>query len=157
MRLAEDGWNNRDPAKVALAYALDSKWRNRAKFPPGREEILVFLTRSWNKELDYRLIKELWAFRDNRIEVRYANEHQDGSGNRFRAYGNENWEIDEIGYWHSGSPASTSCRSQRENASSAGLWGSGRMIIRGIFRTWDCRPVSETKRRLRFEPSSFSA
>ncbi|WP_299212042.1 nuclear transport factor 2 family protein [uncultured Tateyamaria sp.] len=98
VRLAEDGWNGRDPAKVALAYTPDSKWRNRAEFPQGRAEIAEFLTRKWNKELDYRLIKELWAYTDNRIAVRYAYEYHDDSGNWFRAYGNENWEFDENGF-----------------------------------------------------------
>ncbi|MEM7721648.1 MAG: nuclear transport factor 2 family protein [Pseudomonadota bacterium] len=98
VRLAEDGWNSRDPAKVALAYTLDSKWRNRAEFVQGRKEIEDFLTRKWAKELDYRLIKELWAHDGNRIAVRYAYEYHDDSGNWFRAYGNENWEFDENGY-----------------------------------------------------------
>ncbi|WP_299555806.1 nuclear transport factor 2 family protein [uncultured Tateyamaria sp.] len=97
-RLAEDGWNGRNPAKVALAYTVDSKWRNRAEFPQGRAQIEEFLTRKWNKELDYRLIKELWAYTDNRIAVRYAYEYHDDSGNWFRAYGNENWEFDENGF-----------------------------------------------------------
>lgn len=98
VRLAEDGWNSRDPAKVALAYTPDSKWRNRAEFPQGRQQIAEFLTRKWDKELDYRLIKELWAYGGNRIAVRYAYEYHDDSGNWFRAYGNENWEFDENGY-----------------------------------------------------------
>jgi len=98
VRLAEDGWNGRDPAKVTLAYTADSKWRNRAEFPQGHAQIEEFLTRKWNKELDYRLIKELWACSGNRIAVRYAYEYHDDSGNWFRAYGNENWEFDENGY-----------------------------------------------------------
>lgn len=98
VRLAEDGWNGRNPAKVALAYTPDSKWRNRAEFPEGRAEIEEFLTRKWSKELDYRLIKELWAHDANRIAVRYAYEYHDDSGNWFRAYGNENWEFDQDGY-----------------------------------------------------------
>ncbi len=98
VRLAEDGWNGRNPAKVALAYTPDSKWRNRAEFPVGRAEIEAFLTRKWNKELNYRLIKELWAHDGNRIAVRYAYEYRDDSGHWFRAYGNENWEFDENGY-----------------------------------------------------------
>jgi nuclear transport factor 2 (NTF2) superfamily protein len=96
-RLAEDAWNTRDPAKVALGYTLDSIWRNRAEFIRGREAIEAFLTRKWNRELDYRLIKEVWAFRDNRIAVRFAYEWHDDSGNWFRSYGNENWEFDEQG------------------------------------------------------------
>lgn len=98
VRLAEDGWNSRNPAKVALAYTPDSKWRNRAEFPQGRAEIEDFLTRKWAKELDYRLIKELWAYDGSRIAVRYAYEYHDDSGNWFRAYGNENWEFDDSGF-----------------------------------------------------------
>ncbi|MDR9752528.1 nuclear transport factor 2 family protein [Pseudomonas sp. SZMC_28357] len=97
VRLAEDGWNTRDAAKVALAYTLDTKWRNRAEFASNRAEAEGFLTRKWIKELDYRLIKELWAFTDNRIAVRYAYEWHDDSGNWFRSYGNENWEFAENG------------------------------------------------------------
>jgi nuclear transport factor 2 (NTF2) superfamily protein len=97
VRLAEDGWNSRDAGKVALAYTLDTKWRNRAEFPQGRDQIREFLERKWAKELDYRLIKELWAFTDNRIAVRYAYEYHDDSGNWFRAYGNENWEFAQDG------------------------------------------------------------
>jgi nuclear transport factor 2 (NTF2) superfamily protein len=97
VRLAEDGWNSRDPHKVALAYTVDSTWRNRAEFLSGREAIVQFLTRKWAKELDYRLIKELWAFRENRIAVRFAYEWHDDSGHWFRSYGNENWEFDSEG------------------------------------------------------------
>lgn len=97
VRLAEDGWNSRDPSKVALAYTETSYWRNRAEFIQGREQVEEFLARKWNRELDYRLIKELWAFTDNRIAVRYAYEWHDDSGNWFRSYGNENWEFDENG------------------------------------------------------------
>ena len=97
VRLAEDAWNGRDPAKVALAYTPDSEWRNRAEFITGRAAIAAFLTRKWQRELDYRLIKELWAFRGNRIAVRFAYEWHDDSGNWFRSYGNENWEFDERG------------------------------------------------------------
>jgi nuclear transport factor 2 (NTF2) superfamily protein len=97
VRLAEDGWNSRDPARVTQAYTPDSQWRNRAEFPRGHAEIEAFLTRKWNRELDYRLIKELWAFGGNRIAVRYAYEYHDDSGQWFRAYGNENWEFDEDG------------------------------------------------------------
>jgi nuclear transport factor 2 (NTF2) superfamily protein len=97
VRLAEDGWNSRDAEKVSLAYTLDTRWRNRAEFAESREEAKDFLTRKWNKELDYRLIKELWAFTDNRIAVRYAYEWRDDSGNWFRSYGNENWEFNEDG------------------------------------------------------------
>jgi len=97
VRLAEDGWNGQDPNKVALAYTEDSRWRNRAEIFEGRENIVAFLTRKWEKEREYRLIKELWAFRENRIAVRFAYEYRDDSGNWFRAYGNENWEFDEHG------------------------------------------------------------
>ncbi len=97
VRMAEDAWNGRDPAKVALAYTPDSTWRNRAEFLDGRAEIEAFLTRKWNRELDYRLIKELWTFGGNRIAVRFAYEYHDDSGHWFRAYGNENWEFDENG------------------------------------------------------------
>jgi len=97
VRLAEDGWNGRDPAKVALAYTPDSRWRNRAEFLQGREAIEAFLTRKWARELDYRLIKELWTFAGNRIAVRFAYEFHDDSGTWFRAYGNENWEFDADG------------------------------------------------------------
>lgn len=97
VRFAEDGWNTRDAAKVALAYTLDTKWRNRAEFADNREEARSFLERKWSKELDYRLIKELWAFTDNRIAVRYAYEWHDDSGNWYRSYGNENWEFSADG------------------------------------------------------------
>jgi len=97
VRLAEDAWNSRDPERVALAYTEDSRWRNRAEFIQGRAEIVAFLKRKWSKELDYRLIKELWAWHENRIAVRFAYEWHDDSGNWFRSYGNENWEFDELG------------------------------------------------------------
>jgi uncharacterized protein len=97
VRLAEDGWNSRDPEKVALAYTVDSYWRNRAEFVQGREAIVGFLTGKWQRELEYRLIKELWGFRENRMAVRFAYEWHDDSGNWFRSYGNENWEFDENG------------------------------------------------------------
>lgn len=98
IRAAEDGWNGRDPAKVAQAYTPDSRWRNRSEFPVGRAEIEAFLTRKWAKELEYRLIKELWAFTENRIAVRFAYEWHDADENWFRSYGNENWEFDAEGY-----------------------------------------------------------
>ena len=97
VRLAEDAWNSRDPAKVAQAYSVGSVWRNRAEFLSGREEIIQFLQRKWARELDYRLIKELWTFKDNRIAVRFANEWHDDADNWFRSYGNENWEFDDSG------------------------------------------------------------
>lgn len=97
VRAGEDGWNGRDPAKVALAYTPDSRWRNRAEFVNGRAEIEAFLTRKWTRELDYRLVKEVWAYGDNRIAVRFAYEFHDDSGQWFRAYGNENWQFDAEG------------------------------------------------------------
>jgi nuclear transport factor 2 (NTF2) superfamily protein len=97
VRGAEDGWNTRDPERVSLAYTPQSVWRNRSEFVTGRAEIVGLLRRKWAKELDYRLIKELWAFTDNRIAVRFAYEWHDDSGNWFRSYGNENWEFDDHG------------------------------------------------------------
>jgi nuclear transport factor 2 (NTF2) superfamily protein len=97
VRLAEDAWNSRDPEKVSLAYTIDSRWRNRSEFVNGRQEIVAFLKRKWARELDYRLIKEVWAFEGNHIAVRFAYECHDGAGNWFRSYGNENWEFDENG------------------------------------------------------------
>ena len=97
VRMAEDAWNSRDPQRVSLGNTEDSRWRNRAEFINGRSEIVAFLTRKWDKELDYRLIKELWTFGDNRIAVRFAYEWHDDSGNWFRSYGNENWEFDAAG------------------------------------------------------------
>ena len=100
VRKAEDGWNSRNPQQVALAYTPDSVWRNRAEFIGGREEIVRFLLRKWQRELDYRLIKELWAFDGDRIAVRFAYEFHDDSGQWYRAYGNENWEFDAKGIMH---------------------------------------------------------
>lgn len=97
VRAAEDGWNSRDPERVALAYTPDSIWRNRAEFVTGRQQIVQFLSRKWAKEVDYRLIKELWAYDEARIAVRFAYEWHDDSGNWFRSYGNENWEFDQHG------------------------------------------------------------
>ena len=97
VRMAEDGWNSRDPQRVSQVYTPDSEWRNRAEFLRGREEIVAFLTRKWVRELDYRLIKELWAFGNDRIAVRFAYEWHDDSGSWFRSYGNENWEFDAEG------------------------------------------------------------
>ncbi|MFC5069676.1 DUF1348 family protein [Flaviflagellibacter deserti] len=96
-RAAEDAWNSRDPARVAQAYTIDSRWRNRAEFINGRDQIEAFLTRKWAKEIEYRLIKEVWAWQGNRIAVRFAYEWRDDSGQWFRSYGNENWEFDEEG------------------------------------------------------------
>ena len=97
VRLPEDGWNSRNPEKVALAYSQDTQWRNRAEFVHGRDEAQAFLQRKWQKEHEYRLIKELWAFEGHRIAVRYAYEWHDDSGNWFRSYGNENWEFTDDG------------------------------------------------------------
>ena len=97
VRIAEDGWNSRDPEKVSQSYSVDSRWRNRSEFVNGRQDIVAFLSRKWSKELDYRLIKELWAFTENRIAVRFAYEWRDDSGNWYRSYGNENWEFNEDG------------------------------------------------------------
>jgi nuclear transport factor 2 (NTF2) superfamily protein len=97
VRMAENAWNLGDPVKVSLAYTPDSRWRNRNEFPQGREQIVAFLQRKWEKEQQYRLIKELWAFHDNRIAVRFAYEWQDAKGNWFRSYGNENWEFSSEG------------------------------------------------------------
>lgn len=96
-RMAEDAWNSRDPARVALAYTIDSQWRNRSEFVSGRDEIEAFLTRKWQRELDYRLIKEVWAFHENRIAVRFAYECHNADGQWFRSYGNENWEFNGEG------------------------------------------------------------
>jgi hypothetical protein len=98
VRMAEDAWNSRDPERVALVYTEDTRWRNRTEFPVGREQVRQLLVRKWAKELDYRLIKELWAFADNRIAVRFAYEWHDDSGNWFRSYGNENWEFNPHGF-----------------------------------------------------------
>ena len=97
VRMAEDAWNTRDPERVALAYTPDTQWRNRAEFPQGRDAVVQFLRRKWARELDYRLIKELWAFTEDRIAVRFAYEWRDDAGNWFRSYGNENWEFDAEG------------------------------------------------------------
>lgn len=96
-RMAEDAWNSRDPERVALAYTEDSRWRNRVEFIQGRAEIVAFLKRKWARELDYRLIKEVWGFRENRMAVRFAYEWRDASDQWFRSYGNENWEFDSEG------------------------------------------------------------
>lgn len=100
VRLAEDAWNSRDPERISLAYTPDSRWRNRAEFPVGRERIVEFLTAKWQRELDYRLIKELWAFDADRIAVRYAYEWHDASGQWYRSYGNENWAFESDGLMH---------------------------------------------------------
>ena len=98
VQAAEDAWNTKDPEKVCMAYTIDTEWRNRTEFLNGRDEVKAFLIRKWKKELDYKLKKELWAFNENRIAVRFEYEWHDDSGNWFRSYGNENWEFDENGY-----------------------------------------------------------
>ena len=100
VRMAEDAWNTKDPVRVSLAYTPDTRWRNRAEFPVGREQVVEFLTRKWARELEYRLIKELWAFEGNRIAVRFAYEWHDAGGQWFRSYGNENWAFDGEGLMH---------------------------------------------------------
>jgi len=98
VQTAEDAWNSKDPVRVSLAYTQDTEWRNRAEFINGRQDVQLFLERKWNKELDYKLKKELWAFLDNKIAVRFEYEWRDDSGQWYRSYGNENWEFDENGY-----------------------------------------------------------
>ena len=119
-RAAEDAWNTRDPVRVAGAYTPDSRWRNRAEFFHGREAIEAFLRRKWARELDYRLIKEVWAFTDNRIAVRFAYEWHDDSGNWYRSHGNEQWEFDEQASCAAARPASTTCRSPKRIGSIIG-------------------------------------
>jgi nuclear transport factor 2 (NTF2) superfamily protein len=97
VQLAEDAWNSQDPERVSKAYTIDTEWRNRTEFINGREQVVDFLKRKWQKELNYKLKKELWGFRENRMAVRFEYEYQDADGNWFRAYGNENWEFDENG------------------------------------------------------------
>ena len=97
VRAAEDGWNSRDPQRVSLAYSINSQWRNRSEFVSGREEIVAMLTRKWSRELDYRLIKEIWAYSEDRIAVRFAYECHDAAGQWYRSYGNENWQFDAQG------------------------------------------------------------
>ena len=122
-RMAEDAWNSRDPERVSLAYTPDCHWRNRAEFIAGRGEIVTFLQRKWARELDYRLIKEVWTHAGNRIAVRFAYEWHDDSGHWFRSYGNENWEFDGA------LPRSTICRSRKANASFTGPWARARPTI----------------------------
>jgi nuclear transport factor 2 (NTF2) superfamily protein len=128
-RGAEDAWNTRDPVRVSLAYTPDSVWRNRAEFLTGRDAIVAFLQRKWARELDYRLIKEVWAFTGDHIAVRFAYEWHDDSGNWFRSYGNENWEFAPNGLMQR-RPASTTCRSARPTASIIGRSDGGRTITR---------------------------
>ena len=131
VRLAEDGWNTRDPAKVALAYAINSRWRNRSEFINGRNEIIAFLSRKWAKELDYKLIKEMWAFTGNRIAVRFAYEWHDDSDHWYRSYGNENWEFSDDGPWFHGLHQSTTFPFWSQSASITGRSGVVPMITQG--------------------------
>lgn len=130
VRAAEDAWNTRDPARVVLAYTLDSRWRNRGEFPRGRAQIEAFLTRKWAHELDYRLIKELWTFAGNRIAVRFAYEYHDDNGQWFRAYGNENWHFDAAGLMEQRFASINEHPITRLNASSAGRSAAVLMTIR---------------------------
>jgi uncharacterized protein len=132
VRMAEDAWNSRDPQRVSLGYTEDSRWRSRAEFINGRAEIVAFLTRKWDKELDYRLIKELWTFGDNRIAVRFAYEWHDDSGNWFRSYGNKNWEFDAAGVMQRRFASINVCRSASLTGSTIGPSGDGRTIIRAF-------------------------
>lgn len=136
VRLAEDAWNSRSPEQVALAYTLDSKWRNRDRFITGRDQITAFLTEKWATELEYRLIKELWACTDDRIAVRFAYEWRSGAGQWFRSYGNENWEFDENGLMKnriaSINDVPIECRERKYHWPLAtGHWDGGRMGTRG--------------------------
>jgi nuclear transport factor 2 (NTF2) superfamily protein len=132
VRAAEDAWNTRDPQRVALAYSEVSRWRNRSEFFAGRPAIEEFLTRKWARELDYRLIKEMWAFDSDRIAVRFAYEWHDGTGSWFRSYGNENWLFETTGSWSVGTRASTTWPSTRASGSSTGISTvRGRPIIQG--------------------------
>jgi hypothetical protein len=130
VRLAEDAWNTRDPAKVAAAYSVDSRWRNRSEFLTGRGEIQEFLARKWARELDYRLIKELWAFTGDRIAVRFAYEWHDDSGQWFRSYGNENWEFDAEGLM----------RRRHASINDLPIAGSGRLYLWAAGRRPDDHP-----------------
>ena len=131
VRAAEDAWNCRDPEKVSLAYTPDSRWRNRSEFLNGRAEIVAFLKRKWAHELEYRLIKELWAFEGNRIAVRFAYECHDPSGKWFRAYGNENWEFDDEGLMRvAPRQHQRRARSRSRSGSTAGPWAGARTTTR---------------------------
>jgi nuclear transport factor 2 (NTF2) superfamily protein len=131
VRLAEDGWNSRDPARVALAYTIDSRWRNRSEFINGRNEIIAFLARKWAKELDYRLIKEMWTFTGNRIAVRFAYEWHDDSDHWYRSYGNENWEFNDEGSWLQGMHQSTISPFRKPIANTTGESGDVPVTTQG--------------------------
>jgi uncharacterized protein len=129
VRLAEDGWNTGNPERVALAYTENCRWRNRAEFLNGRQQIVEFLTRKWTRELDYRLIKQLWAFTGNRIAVRFAYEFHDNSGNWYRAYGNENWEFDDDGLMRVRHACINDLPSKNPTANTTGLLDAAPMNI----------------------------
>jgi nuclear transport factor 2 (NTF2) superfamily protein len=128
-RMAEDAWNSRDPARVVLAYTEDSQWRNRTEFLTGRAEIEAFLGRKWARELDYRLIKEVWGTLGNRIAVRFAYEWRDTAGQWFRSYGNENWQFDAEGLMARRHASINDLATLRQTANSIGRWGAGRTTI----------------------------
>jgi len=130
VRLAEDAWNSRDPDRVVQVYTEDTRWRNRAEFPVGREQVRAFLQRMWARELDYRLVKELWACAGHRIAVRFAYEWHDDSDQWFRSYGNENWEFDPAASCNGATPASTTCGSAPTTACSTGRRGAVRTHTR---------------------------
>ena len=144
VRKAEDGWNSRNPAQVSLAYTVDSKWRNRAEFVNGREEIVAFLTRKWEREQEYRLIKELWGFKENRMAVRFCYEWHDAEGQWFRSYGNELWEFDEAGLMRvCVMRVSMTWRSARRIGCFFGRSGRGRWIMLGC-RSGGCKKQGVT-------------
>jgi uncharacterized protein len=130
VRMAEDAWNTRDPARVSLAYTTDSRWRNRSEFLEGRADIEAFLKRKWSRELDYRLIKEVWTFRESRIAVRFAYEWHDDSGNWFRSYGNENWEFDTDGLMRRRIASINDLSISESERNITGPLAAGPMIIR---------------------------
>jgi nuclear transport factor 2 (NTF2) superfamily protein len=140
-RMAEDGWNSRDPQRVSLAYTEDSRWRNRAEFLAGRAAIVAFLQRKWSRELDYRLIKEVWAFTDNRIAVRFAYEWHDDSGHFYRSHGNEQWEFEPGGLMRRREAPSTTSPFGRKTESFGGRWDLVRSSIPAS-RTLGCSPTS---------------
>ena len=145
--MAENAWNTRDPERVSLAYTVDSTWRNRAEFLSGREAIVQFLQRKWAKELDYRLIKELWAFHETRIAVRFAYEWHDDSGTWFRSYGNENWEFDEHGLMRRRIASINDLPMRKRTVSTAGRWADAQIITQTC-RTLVCSPDTVSRGRL---------
>ena len=144
VRLAEDGWNSRDPARVALVYSEDTRWRNRAEFPVGREQVKEFLARKWARELDYRLIKELWAFTGARIAVRFAYEWHDDSGHWFRSYGNENWAFNEAGLMTHRYASINDRPSAGTSASMSAPWRCSASLNQAIQRSCRCARNART-------------